>query len=191
MKTKQALFSMAIGLLAAGCGGTAVQSGYAEHNSHYDFGTVGYAVKGGSMPLVIHGVPYNAAKAETDRVVSGTISMPPWFGDVPFELAPVDTAPGGDYRTVLVFNADRFPGSRFVCGDLSDVPVAVPKGELRIHAAFCAGDYIIAQTFAQGPTVNPDIAKLRRILDQVSTDLFPPDNPDTRNDPGGDFVPAS
>lgn len=176
------------GALLAACAGGLITSGYTYYSTHYDRSTLAYAIKGGSMPLVVHGKPFQLSKQASDGGIAAAMSLPGWITPVPFEMAPVPTAPSGKYRTVLAFNADRAPGSRFLCREAASNTRFLPKnGQVRVHAAFCADDYLVSGTYVVGPADALGTPEFQRLLDRISIDLFPQENPETLDDRNDDF----
>ena len=115
---------LALGLaaLASACAG--ITSTYSPNiSTFYTPGVVRYAVQGGAMPLVVRGVALEGQSSEASAsMAAANMRLPRWFQSVPFQAPPVEGAPSGNYRTVLLFN-----------------PVALSTSYLTVSAGVPAG----------------------------------------------------
>jgi hypothetical protein len=179
----------ATALALSACAGM-VQTGYGDITPFYDRSVVTHASSGGAFPLVVHGNPFpGLSQPQAAQAIARDMRLPGWFPQVPFAPAPVASAPRGDYRLVLVFNAAAPVSSADACGDLRQVPVAPqPNGATTLRAAFCTRGEMISDTTARMAAAQPGSPAFRQMLDQVSMTIFPERNRDRDPDPSDNLV---
>lgn len=164
--------TLAVLALAACDSSSATRLSYVDTNPGYSRSIVQYASSGAAMPLVVRGeTPGIPAQA-----VAAGMRLPGWFEPKPFALAPVDGAPDGNYRVVMVINPDRPVGAKRVCADADSIGTA-PGPELKLQAAFCAGDEALSQATAFAPNTQAGTPEFQNVLNQMTLALFPPRNP--------------
>lgn len=163
-----------LGILAlAACdNSSATRLSYVDTNPGYSRSIVQYASSGEAMPLEVRG----ATPGIPAQAVAAGMRLPGWFEPKPFALAPVDSAPSGNYRVVVVINPDRPVGANRVCGDAGSIGTA-PGPELKLQAAFCAGSDALSQATAFVPNTEAGTAEFQDALNQMTLALFPPRNP--------------
>lgn len=167
-----AAFSAALSLI--GCAGQ-VQTSYGDMTALYGRSTVQHAGAAGAFPLVVHGVPFPGVAARpAAEAVARRMRLPGWHPPVPFALAPVAGAPTGDWRLVLVFNPTRPVAD--ACGDLRGIPLAPPRAEIQVKAAFCTGGEMVSEASGGAPSGGPDSPQFQQLLDQIAATVFPERN---------------
>ena len=129
------------------------------------------------MPLEVVGQPF----ANTDASdIARHMKLPAWFAVRDFAPAPVPDTPSGNYRTVLVFNAAELTtDSDDVCGGTDKIKVVPPGKKINVIAAFCAGDYVVTDTYGSTLADGPDADEYHQLLWQISISLFPIHNLET------------
>jgi len=170
---------LALGLaaLASACAG--ITSTYSPNiSTFYTPGVVRYAVQGGAMPLVVRGVALEGQSSEaTASMAAANMRLPRWFQSVPFQAPPVEGAPSGNYRTVLLFNPVALStDGGDACGPLDRIETGGPTDVTRIVAAFCTGDSVITSVRGSAPSDGTEMS-VARLLTQVSFGLYPARNP--------------
>lgn len=163
-------------LAVGGCAGQ-VQTSHGDMTALYGRSAVQHAGSGGAFPLVVHGLPFpGLSQRASAEAVARRMRLPAWHPPVPFAIAPVASAPTGDWRLVLVFNAARPVSDAAACGDLRDVPLAQPGQDIRVKAAFCTQDAMISEAEGSAPAMGPDSPGFQQLLDQIAATVFPERN---------------
>ncbi len=164
--------TVAVLALAACQNSSATRLSYVDTNPGYSRSIVQYAASGAAMPLEVRG----ATPGIPAPAVAAGMRLPGWFEPKPFALAPVESAPSGNYRVVVVINPDRPVGARSVCGDAGGIGTA-PGPELKLQAAFCAGGEVLSQATAFVPNTQAGTPAFQDALNQITLALFPSRNP--------------
>lgn len=182
-----AIAAAALGLTA--CAGQ-VRTSFGDVTPFYDRSVVAHAASAGAFPLVVHGNPFpSLPQRQSAEAVAREMRLPGWFAQVPFSRAPVEGAPRGNYRLVLVFNPARPVSASEACGDLAEVPVTSgPAAETALRAAFCTRGEPISDARARMAAAGPGSPAFQQLLDQVSATLFPLRNRTRDDDRGDDLV---
>jgi hypothetical protein len=180
---------LAASALALGACLTPTQTSTPNISPFYSAQVVGYVTSGGAMPLEVRGQPFAGMKAE--KVTADTarrLKLPDWFATREFAPAPIDGAPSGNYRTVIVFNsAELTTDSDDVCRASDKIEVTPPGNRVNVIAAFCAGEEVITDTYGSTVASGPDSGEYRTLLAQITFALFPRRNIDTEI---GDDIPV-
>lgn len=176
---KAAAVLVSAGLLAACVGGT--QTGSAYISAFYEPQVVAYVTKGGAMPLEVIGQPFAGMDgSDTARQVAKRMKLPGWFATRDFAPAPVEGAPSGNYRTVLVFNsAELTTDADDACKDAGKIKVTPPGDRIYVIAAFCAGDEVVTDTYGSTVAMGPDTGEYQQLMTQITMALFPSRSPDS------------
>lgn len=173
MQVRIAIGTLLVGL--AGCAGMPqLQDVYLSDS--YRFQMLNYAAASGGMLTEITGNPFDVDKAELDQVVTETFTnshFGPEFGF--FTEAPEDYR--SPYRTVVLFNAAEGVNAKRLCGG-GDREQSSTPGSIRLIAVFCSSDRRISSaTGVLGGASGPEDPTFKRLLSQVSYQLFPPYSP--------------
>jgi hypothetical protein len=179
-------FAVAITLVAAAVGCAAGDGVVLSPRqlAAYDVSDLPY-VAGHGLLAEIAGAPFAAADGQLRTVVVDALARR-HFGPV----FPVHTArPKGfvsPYRVVMVFHPVPAPGRATLC---ERVPRSQADGErIRVSAAFCAGEQLLSSIRGSVAAVEgPGDPRFRRLLSQISTELFPPF--DDRGANSDEFLP--
>jgi hypothetical protein len=168
---------VALGLVLAGglaaCAGGTVGSAYL---GTYHPSMLHYAAGKGDMYTEVVGNPFDAPKQEVERVVTGAMFGSHFGPNVRFNTArdPENTSP---YRVVVMFNPGPNVTPAKLCEN-SQQPSAPASGTLRVMLAFCAGHYRETSVSGRVAAVShPNHAAFRGLIRQMTTQLFPPKNP--------------
>ncbi len=144
-----------------------------------------YASTHGGILIEVVGNPFEASKEELDRAVTGIMAGSHFGPNVAFVTEPPEDF-RSPYRVVLLFDSRPGISSYALCR--YDVEAAPPEagGKLRVHAALCARDApLTAVRGSVGGDVGLDDARFRKLLGQITINLFPAYNPDRES--GGRF----
>jgi hypothetical protein len=139
------------------------------------------STRGGILTQVV-GNPFDVSKEELERTVTGIMAGSHFGPRVAFITEP----PEGyrlPYRVVLLFDAKRGHSSHALCGPGVLAAPLQMNDKLRVHAALCAGDAPLTAVSGtvRGP-VGLNDSRFRKLLGQITTNLFPPNNPDRQPD---------
>lgn len=154
----------------------------------YSLADRNYAASRGLATQII-GNPFATSEADLRRVVVEEIGGG-YFAQ-PFRmLSDADQEHRSPYKVVFAFGPQQ-RGYRAICaaapGD--GVPAGGGEGgEIRVRAAFCAGDTLLTST--RGRVLGargPDDPRFRRLISQIGFELFPPFD-DKIGDNDGSFL---
>ena len=139
-----------------------------------------YASTRGGMLTEITGNPFDVPQEDLDRAITQAMRGAHFGPTVDFITTPPEdyTVP---YRVVMVFDAAQGHTEAKLCR--SEPGIKPQTGDrVRVHAALCAKESPL--TGVSGSIVEadgPDDPRFRRLIRQITTNLFPPDNPDRRD----------
>ena len=147
-----------------------------------------YASTHGGILVEVVGNPFEMTKEELDRAVTGIMAGSHFGPNVAFVTEPPDDFLS-PYRVVLLFDSRRGISPPALCR--YDAAASPPEtgGKLRVHAALCARDKpLTAVSGSVGGDVGLGDSRFRKLLGQITINLFPPYNPDRR--PENEFFPG-
>jgi len=153
----------------------------------YSLADRNYAASRGLNTEII-GNPFTAAEDDLRSVVVEEI-RDGHFGQ-PFRMLSEDQADRSIYKVVFLFGQQP-SGYRAICA--AEPGDGAPAGgggggEIRVRAAFCAGDALLTST--RGRVLgarSPDDPRFRRLISQIGFELFPPFD-DKIGDNDGNFL---
>ena len=182
--TKRALGRSAaaagVALLVAACG---VPTTYKWDREQWSRAKLGYAAAQGAMLTEIRGNPFGGDKATLDRVVTETMYGSHFGPLVRFVTQP----PQGyrsPYRVVMLFNPAETTNASELCSG-EPAPGAPTAGSVKIAAAVCAdGTHETSVWGKVGEVSGPDDPGFKALIRQMTTQLFPHQDPDDRSAQG-------
>jgi len=175
---------LSLAMLAAGAiGGCAAGVTDTPYLGTYNPTTLNYIAGKGPLYTEIVGNPFAASDAEVGRAITETMYGAHFGQPVRFttERDPNNPAP---YRVVVLFN----PGRTVTGADLCQSPQQASEpttGALRVLAALCAAGYretSLTGTIPAAPS--PDDSAFRGLIRQMTTQLFPRQNPNLQGPTG-------
>lgn len=142
--------------------------------------TLGYIAGKGPLYTQIVGNPFPASDEELGRIITSTMVGAHFGPEIQFttERDPTNPSP---YRVVMVLNPGQGVDPRGMCRSAPQPTDSTPGptvGPLHVTAALCAGKYRETSLSGSIAAVNsPDDAAFRALIRQMTTELFPPRNP--------------
>jgi len=172
MKTPRiALFTspLLLALALAGCDTAEVDSQMIRPG--YSPSMVWEAMKGGGLPLVVHGGATAALDQQaTQDLIEQTVSLPRWTEDARFT-----TGSAADrFRVVLIFNPVSIgQAADGACGPLDDIATQPPGDKMHVVAAFCDDDEeMSSENGSIGLAGDPGEA-VDRLVTEIALTLMP------------------
>ena len=167
----------AIALLVSACG---LPTTYKWDREQWSPSKLGYAAGQGAMLAEIRGNPFDVAKAELDAAVTGTMYGSHFGPPVRF-VTELPQGTASPYRVVLLFNPAETTNSRELCA--GDPASGAPTpGRVKIAAAVCAQDLLETSVWGTVAGVTgPDDSAFKALVRQMTTQLFPHQDPDDRS----------
>jgi len=165
---------------AAACSTNATVLSPTSFYGAYSPTVLSYASTRGGILTEITGNPFDVPQEELDQVVVRSMKGAHFGPAVDFISTPPDefTSP---YRVVMVFDAARHHTEAKLCG-LNHGIEAQPGDHVRVHAALCANESpLTAVSGSVGEADGPNDPRFQHLIRQITTNLFPPYNPDRRN----------
>lgn len=160
-------------------GGTVLQPAYIS--GAYQLDMLNYAASRGGMLTEVVGNPFQAPKHEIDQTVTASMAKSHFGPDLPF-VTSVPAENTSPYRVVMLFNPAPNARADSICEN-SAQPTAAQPGEVSVMAAFCSSDDRVTSTVGSVSGVtSPKDPAFQNLVRQVTIALFPPKNPDRRND---------
>jgi hypothetical protein len=142
---------------------------YSDSKNFYSPEYVGYVSNLGPIPTVIHNDPFGPA---ADEAVAARLPAPGFASRATFRAAAGPEILAYD-RVVLAFNAVPGTSTNDLCRS-PVIPGALPTGQLYVQAVLCRGTYPTSEAgIYSGPAGSPDDPAFRRLLAQISSELFP------------------
>jgi hypothetical protein len=160
----------------AGCSGTGIID-YVRLEPGYRAQQFAYAAGGRDLTADIQGNPFAMPKEEFDATVTDAMQGAHFGQPTNFTTTPGDSARQG-YRVRLLFNGPGASSGRIVCaGEPAIVGPSPESGNVRLLAAFCNGDYPLSYLSAHVSGIrDAHDPTFRDFMQQVTTNLFPPQN---------------
>ncbi len=141
-----------------------------------------YASTHGGILTEVMGNPFEVSKEELDRAVTRIMAGSHFGPNVAFVTEPPEDF-RSPYRVVLLFDSRRGISPSALCGYDAEASPPETGGKLRVHAALCARDApLTAVRGSVGGDVGLGDARFRKLLGQITTNLFPAYNPDRKRD---------
>ncbi len=167
----------AVAALVAGC---AAPTTYKWNWAQWNPDKLGYAAGQGAMLTDIRGNPFNAPKTAVDATITDTMYKSHFGPPVPFVTqAPEDYK--SPYRVVMLFDPKETMSSHELC--TGEPEAGDPDGGvIKVAAALCAQD--IHETSVWGTvarTSSPDDPEFKALIRQMTTQLFPNEDPNQRD----------
>ena len=167
---------ISLSLLALGACANDTGASHAWLSSYYTQDVVRYATRDRAMLFTVHGdfgIPIKRATAEIGK----NLSLPGWFEPAEFVAASPTAAPG-EHRIVFVINPTEITLSgRHACAATKPLPTKQISQNIRVVAAFCAGDEVASELTASGAGGFPGDSKFRAkflaFLNNVVSELLP------------------
>ena len=182
----RAAIAAGIAVLIAGC---AAPTTYKWDWQQWSPNTLGYAAGQGALLTEIRGNPFDAPKGEVDAAITSTMYKSHFGPPVPFVTeAPQDyTSP---YRVVMVFDPAETVSPKELCtGDPK--PSERSEGTIKIAAAFCSRDTFETSVWGRvAQTEGPDDPEFQALIRQITTQLFPNQDPNERDNRGDEWISA-
>jgi len=164
---------MLVALALSGCADGTRVSALPTITSYYYPTLVWHATRDGGMRTVIHGNPFTAQQAETNKLILAQLKLPTRFDAAPFQLLP-PKSPTRGYRLVLIFNPNpRWIGFQKACGDLSDIAIAPAADAIALHASFCIGTRAITEFDLVDVVSGPDDPAFAQMMRNAIDELLP------------------
>ena len=141
-----------------------------------------YAASRGGMPTEILGNPFQVPEEELARAVTRMMTGSHFGPPVRFLTeTPEDFA--SPYRVVLLFDSKPHHTTLKLCGEDARSLVRQSNGVLRVHAALCANDKPLTSVSGRvSGASGPGDARFRKLIGQITINLFPRRNPDHESD---------
>ncbi len=141
-----------------------------------------YASTHGGILIEVVGNPFEVPKEELDRAVARIMAGSHFGPNVAFVTEPPEDF-RSPYRVVLLFDARPGMSAHALCGSGVDTVPRETGGKLRVHAVLCARDApLTAVSGSVSGDVGLDDSRFRKLLGQITINLFPPYNPDRESD---------
>lgn len=176
-----AAFGLAVAALAAGCAGV-TSTEYGDYSAAYRVTELIHAGRNEGVPLMVIGNPFGMSDEEATAATAQQLRVPGWAPQVDFRPRVVGD---GGYGVVLAFDPPRRTTPQQVCNAqfgraLDHAPEE--GGDTRVVAAFCNGGALSSTRASFGGARSPEDPRYRELLSQLSVTLFPPYNPEMRDD---------
>jgi len=182
---RRAALLAALGLLAA-CTlpEGVVRADRGEFGNQYSRSELFYAFDGREAAVTVVGNPFPVEQAALDRAVTETLERMPELPRADFTTTPGESARRA-YRVVMVFVPAVPVVGQALCAappPSGSRPVAGPD-PVALQAAFCHGGNMLSSAYGEvRGAASPDDPAFRRLVAQVSRQMFPYRNPDTEDD---------
>ena len=139
-----------------------------------------YAATRGGMLTEITGNPFDVPQEDLDRAITEAMRGAHFGPTIDFITVPPEDYKV-PYRVVMVFDAAQGHTEAKLCR--SEHGITPQTGDrVRVHAALCAKESpLTAVSGSIAEADGPDDPRFRRLIRQITTNLFPPDNPDRRD----------
>lgn len=184
-------------VLTTGCIGMGpTRISYRDVDTAYTLNEFNAAGASGEMRTIVLGDPFGIGRERFGEAVSDAMYGHHFGIPVEFATGAAENA-NRHYKVVMAFDAPVGQGSASLCGVDADEAAQQPssaRGEDRMHvvAAFCRGG--IALTHLSGElagATGPDDPAFQGFVAQVTSLLFPLNNPDAPNRDGREiFIPG-
>ena len=174
---------LAVAGLASLVAACAVPTTYKVDQQNWDPSKLSYAAGQGALLTEVRGNPFNQPKEQVDKVITETMYASHFGPPVPFVTEkPQDYK--SPYRVVILFNPDVTLDSDKLCNE-DPQPGAKATGEIRIAAALCAQDIHETSVWGSvGQTTGPESEEFKALIRTMTTQLFPRENPNLRDNDG-------
>lgn len=170
---------LALGLTAAGCGGTVVN--YTNFDPAYSRSLVTSAIDDGTLAFFVHGAATPSLdQAQTTQAITDGVRPPTWLANT--RLVPRQDTSGR--RLVFIFNAQSVAAAaNRGCGPLQDIATGSGSGgRIVVAGAFCDGGDAISST-SGSIAANTDAGQATvQLVQQMTLALLPLQHPDRRRD---------
>lgn len=168
------LLALGLSIFVATLGGCVTQMrGYSGVDNEGKREFLTYAASQSPVLLEVKRAPFaggdKLTSAAAARFASGAIFAHParFTADPASALHP-------DYRVVFYVNSFPAGSPDGLCESGEDLPRKEAPGQIRLDAAFCAGDEALSTAWAQGPAViNPEEPAFRAMVRGLVNELFP------------------
>lgn len=173
----QVLFAGSLAGFVAAC---AVPTTYRWEWQQWDPSKLSYAAGKGAILTDIRGNPFNQPKEQVDAAITAAMYGAHFGPDVPFVTEkPQDY--DSPYRVLVLFDPDERLTPEKLCAE-DPKPSERSEGVIRVVAAFCAQDVHETSVWGTvGQTSGPESEEFRSLVKTMTTQLFPRQNPNERD----------
>ena len=154
----------------------------ASYYSGYKPTVLSYAAAHGGVLVEVQGNPFEVPKDDLERIIVRVMARSHFGPDVAFVTTPPDNFVS-PYRVVLLFDSKLGYTALKLCGYDAEANPPQTNGVLRVHAALCANEKPLTSVSGYlTQESSPDDARFRQLIGQITTNLFPPRDPNRGGD---------